>query len=192
MNGIKHEHLETRHYFHNMFSGELLAMKKAVGKTSDIKNISLLVVIHETWKIIPENYYLQLPDQQNIGTPAFNMQTIPSKNSPIFSNTAVFAVSLPWLPDRITFNYTVLSLMMVSVRGECGSDRKLWNIFAVSLIWSSRSCKPPEFTYNQGNLMKFIAQRLPSQLTSHRTYLQAQSIFTISSGGILKFGLTWL
>lgn len=73
MNGIKYEHLETRHYFHNMFSRELWQRKKETftSKTSDRKNISLLVVIHETWKIVLENYYLQLPDQQNIGTPDF-------------------------------------------------------------------------------------------------------------------------
>lgn len=73
MNGIKCEHLETRHYFHNMFSRELWQSKRETftSKTSDRKNISLLVVIHETWTIITENDYLQLPDQQTIGTAAF-------------------------------------------------------------------------------------------------------------------------
>lgn len=82
MNGIKYEHLETRHYFYNMFSRELWQIKKETftSKTSDRKNISLLVVIHETLMIITENDYLQLPDQQNIVTAPFKHAKIPFKN----------------------------------------------------------------------------------------------------------------
>lgn len=73
MNGIKYEHLGTRHYFHNVFSRELWQRKRKLSLAKPVteKNISLLVVIHETCMIITENYYLQLPDQQNIGTAVF-------------------------------------------------------------------------------------------------------------------------
>lgn len=141
------------------------------------------------WKIIPENDFLQLPDQQNIGAPAFKHaknsmqeQTISMPNLLKYWSLFCGLALTPWqnkTQSHITITADGLfqrKMWASSLIGSCGTSLlRLWSDhLGDQVLWNTR------IYIKQGNLIRFKAQRLPSQPASHRTYLQAQNIFTIN------------